>query len=194
MTYDDDYSWYSWYTGHYLKVYSVFHPKYLVLTMNILKAFFWVWQKISKPLSSVTLTPKSTFFFFFFWSLTGFFFPKKLVRQVIKLEWPNKIINHECTYFPCLMKSLQALPIISAACRGLSSPYRERRACRQFQAGNLLISFKSNALHGKYFENFFLSNPSKICQKVCYARYDLSFSTLSKMVNTFTLKAWLICL
>ena len=25
----------------------------------------------------------------FFWSLSGFFFQKKLVRQVIKLEWPN---------------------------------------------------------------------------------------------------------
>ena len=31
---------------------------------------------------------KGDFFFLFFWSLTGFFFQKKLVRQVIKLEWP----------------------------------------------------------------------------------------------------------
>ena len=54
-------------------VYSVFHSKYLVLTLNIFKAFFEFDRKFLNHFR--TLTPaKSTFFF---WSLTGFFFPKK---------------------------------------------------------------------------------------------------------------------
>ena len=77
---------------HYLKVYNLFHSEYLVLTINISKActFFFFFWSLTENFSTtfVRKTPKSTFFFFFFLSLTGFFFPKKLVRQVIKLEWP----------------------------------------------------------------------------------------------------------
>ena len=61
--------------------------------MNILKSstFFFFWSLTENfQTTFVRKTPKSTFFFLFFWSLTGFFFQKKLVRQVIKLEWPNK--------------------------------------------------------------------------------------------------------
>ena len=80
---------------HYLyKVYNLFHSEYLVLTINISKActFFFFFLSLTENFSTtfVRKTPKSTFFFFFFWSLTGFFFPKKLVRQVIKLEWPKR--------------------------------------------------------------------------------------------------------
>ena len=44
-------------------------------------------QKISKPLSSVRY--QSSLFFFFFFESDSIFFQKKLVRQVIKLEWPR---------------------------------------------------------------------------------------------------------
>ena len=50
---------------------SLSHSKYFVLTMNILK----------------------TCIFCLFWSLTGFIFQKKLVRQVIELEWPKEYIE-----------------------------------------------------------------------------------------------------
>ena len=44
----------------------------------------------------VRKTTKLTFFFFYFWSLTGFFFKKKLVRQVIELEWPYlQLTSHD---------------------------------------------------------------------------------------------------
>ena len=55
-----------------------------------LKLFFSYFGSLTENLKTtfVRKKPKVTFFFFFFWSLTGFFFQKKLVRQVIKLEWP----------------------------------------------------------------------------------------------------------
>ena len=44
---------------------------------------------IKKKLKNVGFFYFFIFFnFFFFWSKTDFFFQKKLVRQVIKLEWP----------------------------------------------------------------------------------------------------------
>ena len=46
--------------------------------------------------------------FFFFWSLTGFFFQKKLVIQVIKLEWPK---TGEIDHVVAFKASILPLPL-----------------------------------------------------------------------------------
>ena len=61
--------------------------------MNILKSstfFFFFFLSLTERFQTtfVRKTPKSTFSSFFLES-DRIFFQKKLVRQVIKLEWPN---------------------------------------------------------------------------------------------------------
>ena len=60
---------------------------------NILKTFFFFLSLTENfKTTFVRKTPKVTFLFFFF-GVTGFLFQKKLVRQVIKLEWPKALLN-----------------------------------------------------------------------------------------------------
>ena len=75
------------------------HP-YIEYSLALL-FFFFFWSLTENfQTTFVRKTPKVTFFFLFFWSLTGFFFQKKLVRQVIKLEWPYAYVVKIYESFP----------------------------------------------------------------------------------------------